>query len=168
MEKHAELTPAPPPQRTQYPVLQVPTLEPLSNGEPGKAHAFALLFSLMSQEKSKSKVMTDHRNKAEESPTHQKKPCVPQMGQHHGQGATKSPAPISSHYLLFTTLHFMPPCSKHKQKPWRAFSCCHRNSYYNLKLYLMHHSSPSSTLQQLGVQREGYAARGGRGQATEP
>ena len=23
--------------------------------------------------------------------------------------------------------------SKHKQKPWRAFSCCHRNSYYNLK-----------------------------------
>ena len=29
----------------------------------------------------------------------------------------------------------------------------------------MHHSSPSSTLQQLAVQWEGYAARGGRGQA---
>lgn len=121
----------------------------------------------MSQEKSKRKFAIDRWNKAEESPIHQKKPRVPQVGQHHGQSTTKPPACISSHFLLFTNLYFTPPCSKHKQKPWRAFSCCHRNSYYNLKLYLMQHSSPSSTLQQLAVQREGYAARGGRGQAKE-
>lgn len=94
--------------------------------------------------------------------------CVSQVGQHQGQGTTKPPACISCCFLVFTNLHFMPPCSKHKQKPWRAFSCCHRNSYYNLKLYLIHHSSPSSTLQQLAVQWEGYTARGGRGQAKKP
>jgi len=82
--------------------------------------------------------------------------------------APQTPVCISSHCLLFTNLHFMPPCLKHKQKPRRAFSCCHRNSYYNLKLYLMYRSPPSSTLQQLAVQWEGYAARGGRGQAKEP
>lgn len=58
--------------------------------------------------------------------------CVSQVGQHQGQGTTKPPACISSRFLVFTNLHFMPPCSKHKQKPRRAFSCCHRNSYYNL------------------------------------
>lgn len=151
MEKHTELTPASPHERTHYSVLQVPTFEQLSNEEPGKAYTFALLLSLMSQEKSKSKSATDCWNKAEESPTHQKEPHVPQVGQHHWPGTTKPPACISSRFLLFTNLHFMPPCSKRKQKPWRAFSCCHRNSYYNLKLYLMHHSSPSSTLQQLAV-----------------
>lgn len=59
MEEHAELTPASPHERTHYSVLQVPTFEQLSNEEPGRAHVFALLLSLMSQEKSNSKVAND-------------------------------------------------------------------------------------------------------------
>lgn len=68
-----------------------------------------------SKKKSKMRVATD-RKQAEEIPAQHPEEAAP-GGPAPWAGrreATKPPAHISSRCLLFTNLHFTPPCSKHK------------------------------------------------------
>lgn len=117
-------------ERTYYAVLQVSTFEQLSNAEPGKAHTVAL-SRLRKNQKAKLQLTAETRLKKVQ---HTRNSHVwPRWVSIIGRVPQSSLLAFLPHCLLFTNIHFMPPCSKHKQKPWRAFSCCHRNSYYNLK-----------------------------------
>lgn len=136
MEKHAELTPPPhpPPKKghiTQSYRCQLPSSSEVKNLE---KHTLLLSCFFSCPRKSpKAKLQVTAETRLKKAQHTRRSQLCPRWVTVTGK-VPQSPllASLATAFCLHTFTSCLLAQNTNK-KPWRAFSCCHRNSYYNLK-----------------------------------